>query len=547
MRLTAMILTSLSLSISSAYADLERDFVAKMAKSIDYVETHQEAVWPGFNIKTTPVIILFSHFFQSNDDPEHIYALNFTPVNLPWQKLTVDNHVAYFLNENLIDPDLTNYEGEMHEVENQLSYIDSEIIEIFPHQEQYFNKLTESRAALYLKSESKIDKEHFYDTRLPYDGFYEPTNVKLMYLENAALNTAIYDKNQAEKAIQDAAAIHQYRQQLLHKDLNAYEYAKEVFTGLPYYISLRSQNLTDEEYINKTQLNNCDWLTGKENQNFSLILKCLYWQHPRFISSIYGRHLDQKLSSTWKGQVETQYKNTSTLIQDYYHMSDSQAKALTEKAMQNPEYEYNEIEGLIDKSIAKEKNAMMKTVNEFKNQPGIELFGPWYWNYLSIYISSIFGGMEYYLINTNSIIAKGFDSRMKSDDGEVVEYKHMPFGSATLVFLRNTIDNNRSASLMKLLPESQIVIDGITTTVGDFAKTGKMLSFKSLSIKDKYIDITVRAGTLDAREGNLKLKLANEEGKDLAKLPKLISESPLNSSSKQFIKLQLKKNFGLSF
>ncbi len=483
------------------YADINKDelqFVQSMKTMYDYAEKHQNEVWPNFH--PGPHVIFFADVFDPDPNHQHLWGLNIKPVNLPWEKVEENE---YYLDHNPIDPYLLAYSGQIHEVDSQPVYV-----YLYWGDDQYFyNSLSLSRANWYIKHESAIDKKSMKNLSVGYNAFLLPDNVKLTFLEDAALTATLRDKgSEAEAELQDAVAIHQYRQSLLSNDNKNFEQTNELIYGTSYYISWNSEHLSDDDYIRKTQLTGCQPLNGAASVYTGL--NCTVLGMPAFASTTFGRALDKHLSSRdWKISAEKHSIPASTLMQYYYHMSDAQAEALVKNAMNNPKYNYARISRLIDGSdilpyVKATKNAQAK----YDQIHGVELYIPL--DYLFFVFST-----ELYYIDTKSVLSE--DVTEESAIYSLPEYKelaryhfeNMEYAYSDIKFDDfNNLDFIKSSIIMKISEDSLLDIDGVKTSVADFIKSGQIANFHKLNISGPHIEATYFiSGTLDGSDGSLKL------------------------------------------
>lgn len=500
-------LLAVSLIAQCVYADnVENNFITQFARTINYVNLRQNPIWPGYILKT-PIIIDMQSLETGN---EHLYAFNYRPGNLPWKNLKLEEQDIYFLNENLINPELFNYDGRLYEVENQKCFIDAEIKEFVTEDANFYDKFTYNFARQYLLNDSQIDKSHIKELNIDYDGFYNNENMKLVYLENIALTTSLMKSGRiADEALLDAAAIHYQRTHLQPETQAKFENTNEIFNGIPSYISWNSMNLTEIEYVKKTHMTACRPLSSLIGMDG--LIQCMLLGNPSFTSTTYGHALDRKLSSCgWKSYVESNFNTISEIMQQYYQLTPERAKKLTEDAKQKELYNYPRIARTIDDIVNPHVKKMKQVIENYQNQPGVEFYSPWIFNYIMNTIDSMFDNIEMYLVNTNTMLRTNFNGPLEVDDNAVIiNYKNLPFGYVKLAYNDNhEIDNETSWSIFKLNEQSTLIIDGNQTTIGAFAASKKIQKFNHLNIQDTYVDIEFNIpGNLDARDGTLKLHL----------------------------------------
>ncbi|MEO8402888.1 MAG: hypothetical protein ABI597_14035 [Gammaproteobacteria bacterium] len=499
-RYLIQIIIPLLFCIPAAYAqDLERDYVLKTAQTITYVDQHQADVWPGFHISATPTIL---HF----DDTGHLYAYDFTPKNSQWQKIIVNDTAINFLAK-----DEYKLKGETYDfnvpIDDQSSYIVGQPFDENTPQDTTKNMFlfAHERFHMYQVYESKRPQP----TRSLFDGHNQLTNVKLSYLEMKAYDVYLRNKfEKAEDALKDAVAVHQYRESLLNKDSLAYEQDFETIEGTAAYVGWKSLNLSDDEYIQRViswqQTSTCNSMT-----NLSDIQSCLYNSWFYYTGGAAGRALDQKMtSSSWKTAAEIQGKPLDSVLQEYYHMSLEEAKIRTEKAMQNSDYSYNQIDQAMDAALNPYLNEMAQQVNAYKLEPGIELqinLGQGY---------SPEHSDKSYIINTNLELLTNVSDDSQSDDNTLeIHYKNIPlFYNA--ISLR--VIPEEYWQKFKISAETKITLDNSNDTAGNYISNNKDLPFHRLIIENSNVVIKLDHvnGRLTTVDGALKLKIISETTKE---------------------------------
>ncbi len=499
---------------------LEINFVRQMTDRINYAEQNQAAVWPGFHPAATASLI-YVHA-ENQGETAHAYALNYKPGNLPWQKLETDanGNVTYYLDDasglpaNLED-------GNMSNLENQTIFMDAETRYEIQRQDNFFNKFMLQRGSYYLLNQSQLDLGKLSQTDVHYDMFNKPDLVKLLYLEDAALNKAQQsDAVVAEEGLHDAVAIHQYRLSMMDKDAQSFENATEIIQGVPMFISMASRHLNDDDYRKLTQRNSCaSLITGQGMEGIS---DCTGRGYPVYAAAVYGRALDKKMNDgAWKTELETQFKSASRSIIDYYHMTNAEAKTLTEKAMQKPQYNYARIVRTADYIMTPYLEGMAAAVKGYEQQAGIEFSAPDDWE-------SVFNGgddegsnPDPYLVDilTNLYTnVKGVYILDGTDDGSQVNFKKLPYVYQKRL---NTDDQAGNASniIFKIDPDTIITLDGVQETAANLMNAKQKREFDSITMTGKYVVFTInRHGTLDASNGNqLKLNYKLHPGLPLLK------------------------------
>ncbi len=358
LRVTTGILLLLVAQIIVAADSKEISFVKSIAAQIDYAERHQNAVWPGFHPAKTPAIIAFTdkdQAFFAEQTIANTYAINIKSSHLRSRKVSALPYPIYYLDgENPLGLEIDS-DDQYWDIDGRRCFVKIVDSKMWASDPTVLNKFIAARAIEYMIKTAEVDLSALNDFNLKLNGFKEAKLLKLFYLEdNALVLSQQMDKNRAEVALQDAIAIHQYRQQLSTPQQRFNYSVVETAIGIPNFISLSSQNLTDRNFHKMSQRIGCVPLQSLL-PSFALS-KCALYSFPNFAASVYGRTLSKKLSSqSWKRDVVRQFKPISQVLVEYYDFSDEQVRAMTEQAMKNPDYHYDRIERLID-SILKADN-----------------------------------------------------------------------------------------------------------------------------------------------------------------------------------------------
>lgn len=498
----------LALSIISQCVYAQSDvsqFINSVARNIEYVQQNQDQVWTGFSLSDMPIVI----DLYMGQNQENIYAFNLVRHALPWQRLKFGNTKVYFLPKNLIDEDLGLYDGQVFTVDSQLSFIFGDSASNLSVEQNFANFLVLEKAKYYLATQSQISKDNLQKLNTPYDGFYNLDNLKLIYLENAALTTYFQPGGQAkENALKDSAAIEKYRISLLSNDFQNFEKANDIYNGIPAYISLKASELSIKDYIFKAHQIGCEPLNAAASS--ASMIDCAMMGSASFKASAVGYAFSEKLASNgWQNSVETKFMTPLEILADYYQIDDHLAKSLTEKAMQNPLYNYARITAVVDDVMQPEIANLQKAMQGYQQQPGVELYMPWDIMYVTNFIDGLFTEMELHLIDSYDTI------RVFIEDGDEIEqegfykvtFKDTPYALNQIRFNKlHKLNNDTSWSVWKLENQTLLAIDGQQMTVGEFTKLKTKRNFNTLTIDDKFIKIeVVKDGTLDASDGSLKL------------------------------------------
>lgn len=498
-------LLALSLVSQSIHANPDlNNFITDVARTIEYVEKNQEAVWPGFRMADMPIVIDMMY----EQRPDSLYAFNLQKRELPWQSLKFGNTDVLFLAKNPVKPDLYQYSGKIVKIDSQPSFINAEFREDITTDKNFMDYLTVEKATYYLQNQSKITKDHLNSLTANYDGFNDLNNLKLTYLENAALITYLNAKGAVrEQALKDAAAIDKYRVSSLSPPFQNFVQANEIFFGLPHFISLQSKNLAENDYVFKAHQAGCTPLNGKID--VEAIYNCDLLRAPSFRASVFGYALAEKMTTAWKKTSEREFKTLGEITQEYYQLSFDQAKTMTEAAMRNPTYNYSRISSMVNAEMQPYLNALKSANSNYEKMSGVEFYSPWVLLDIFNWPEAMKMGIQIFPINTNKILRLNLNETGEFDGFFNVKFTHLPFVFNEFHFKQHDdIDNDNSWTIFKLQEKSMLVMDGQTITVGDFVKTKMARNFKHLSIKDSHMKLNViKSGKIDASDGSLKLTI----------------------------------------
>lgn len=499
-------LSLVSQTIFAANPDVP-NFLSDVARTIDYVEKSQDAVWPGFRMADMPIVI----DMLNEVTVDNLYAFNLVKKQLPWHEMKFGDTSVLFL-KNRIKDDLYQFSGQVVVIDSQPSFISSQFEEDIPRDRNFMDYLTVEKATYYLQHQSKVSKVHLNSLGIDYSGFYDIDNLKLTYLENAALSTYLSAKGALrEQALKDAAAIDRIREvSIVPTEFQYFQHANEIFFGIPAFISMQSKNLGENDYIFKAHQVGCKPLNAKAG--FDALQSCDLLNGPSFRSVVFGHALSEKLSSyAWKTAAETEYKTLGDIVQEYYQINEDQAATLTAAAKQNPAYNYQHISTVIDDVLNNYVNSMNAALKDYEKGSGVELYSPWVILDMFNSIDSLDPKVKIFPITINKTLRLDADGDGELDNFVSIEFKHLPYAINQFKYKENhEIDNENSWTIFKLLPASMLTIDGQKISVADFTQSKSVRKFASLNIKDARVKLNViTSGKLDASDGSLKLLIDN--------------------------------------
>lgn len=469
---------------SSTFATNPEDpIVLKLAQTINYIDNNQNKVWPGFYASRIPSLIDFDiSTFNYN-----VYALNFTPKNPVWKKMSFAGRDTYYLeNEAEIGVNPDSWGTFEFKIEDQSAFLNRVCDE-----KGLTNYIGEMFAYYYLYKQSK------FPFKLP--GSYEDLNnkrvIKLTYLELDALKFWLdHPGKTGEFALQDAVAIDQYRQSLL--SLSSFKFDNALQTYLvSLYTGYKSLNYSDDEtakiLIDKIDNDFCSPLG--DDDEIDNIHTCYHYTFNEVVSPAFAFALDHKLNpNKWKKNLENEFKSPSTIIKNYYHMTLGEAKARTEDAMSNPNYNYAVTNRQIERLVSPYLDKIAIAENKYKTLLGIELqidLSPMFFKFIvSDEGFKITDDVEIFINATTSFKSPKINYQCNSVPVTYIQFYHGLF-SVNDVLQRLKISSN-----------TIININGKTYTAEQLITTKQKFSFSQLSIKNSEIqlDINNQPGILDS-------------------------------------------------
>lgn len=474
--------TALLISAPMSHAGIEINYVLNIAKQIQYAEQNQNVVWPGFHPNAFSSIIEFNN--------HHAYALNYQPGLLPWRKLPVSDFSIY----KLIDSEVLHLH-DIHDdtatIEGQISFIQKNVPKSIQSSSAADSFMVE-RAKYFLINESEVGKKHQSDLSLPYDAFNNAQLLKLYALEGAVLLSIADTQNEhtREPMWRDALAIHQYRNSLLNKINKEFEHANEIYSALPVFISLASQQLDDQTYLDKIAPTNC---FKRSDQDPFFLAQCLVADFSIYTTAVYARMLEQKTGYHWKKNTLSHYLTVSQTAINAYALSDAQAEIIAKSAMKNPIYDYEDITTIVDNEIAPYIDDMNQAKKKYDDKPGVtfEVDGA---HTFFVFLSS-----EVYLLDTTRLLLENVS--IDIDDVNInIPHLVLNFNLTD----DQKMDEEHASITYKIKSDGQVILDGIKTPIARLLSEKKVISFHRMEVFDdesRTIEIFDQGAILDAHDG----------------------------------------------
>lgn len=476
------------------------DFVEQMSKQIDYAENQQQAVWPGFHPGSMPSVYLVG---------DNAFAIHFKPAGLPWEQLPSSICPVYFLQDSsLLHLNPFDDDGRVKSVDGQQSYLDFRSARWIEIQENIYNKYMMGRAEYYLAQEAAIDPKHYEFRNMTYDRFNDPLLIKLTYLEDAALTLAQQTTNgSANDAWRDAVAIHQYRDQFLNANELYYENHAMFFTGIPNFIGWTTRSLNEEDYGKMIQRTGCYPLNSLGGA--ALLHDCSLRGLPAFASAAFGKMLDNQSDKTWKNQAMSAFKSIPKMAIDAFGFSADEARQITELAMANPEYHWDRISKIVDRTMLPYLDSMKQATENYKNQPGIVVHTHFLMGYFLVLVNGYTNDAYSQLFDVNTRMILLTDIQLKLDDNpeNSLVFEHLPYLSIHTQFNRLELDSNKSHTDFKIQDNALIITNQFKMTARELIHLGGNHRFDHFQIIDTNLQWTYDgSGTIDISDGSLSIQ-----------------------------------------
>lgn len=468
--------------------------IAQVAKTIHYVNTHPEEVWPGFKISNTPTLI----HFRNNS---HVYAFNFTPKTSKWEPVTIDNEIVNYSEKDNVGVKLA---------EKPYATIDGQLVYIYrfdycenPHDVLMSNRIfVRKRFAYFLAKESKFPAEALKYWRYMYDGFNNALNVEYTYLEEEALKS--YLASNDVEAIKNYVAIHLTRTKTLAKDSLAYETTNNIRFGTSAYVSLKSLNLSPTDFSSEVTKTYNEQMQCPAYEDAHDIFRCLALGHFYIAGPAVGYALDKLNIPNWKSKAENSGVSLDKMLLESIPMSSTEITERLEKSKKL--YHFDVIKSAVEKSLSPYIQKMQKIVNEYNKSTGVIVNVKSKNCHLSDYT---FGSDENFDTNNKETIYTNFFGKTgcaSAKTKSLIEFKKIPF-----LYKVCTIFHNR----FKLPLDTKVIIDDKELNVKDIQTSDTQLLFHTLKLQNQYVIITIKGdGVLNSTTGVIGILF---DGKELQK------------------------------
>ena len=385
------------------------------------------------------------------------------------------------------------------------------------------SSLLYNRAYYYIKHESAIDQKNQAYANLPDASFNNLVLLKLVLLEREILLQSLQeaDADKKDKIIKDALAVHQYRHALMPEDSRQLENAYEIFYGINPFQFLSAQQFNDNDYAKEVQANYTGGLCTIFDPDDTWNPIYCRSEIAKLGSIIYGHQLDKHADGlVWKPKVEKEFQAISQVAVENNNITLEQAKNITQTAMSNPLYRYQQIARNVDKDMIPYLVGMQAAKIGYQSQPGIEITR----THVSDDVAFLLMSENVYWLDRKEFIAQNVSINSSDDSGNEFLIQ-MPYANIHYTFKKfGKVDQTHSYLSFKVSDKAILVIDGKRIVVNDFIRDNKTYSFTKLNILDndlKNVDGLFLPGVIDVSHGQIKIFENNGEmslrSKQLAK------------------------------
>lgn len=497
----------LFLSVATSHAqDAEKKFEARLAETIAYVDQHENEIWPGFRMSTSPIVSIIQDI-QTFPNSTHLYAHLFKPKHPDWQRLNINGKPVYYMDHdayNIIWPGSVSMYGIMN-IDDQESFV-------YFNQEAGTDNTNMALAYLtYSRFESSYRNRGRYDYfKYDYSGFRNTDAVKLNYLElNILTKYLTAEKQSADDILKDALAVHYSRAKSLDAESGDFQENMQITEHVPAYVAWKALNLKDRNYprsFGKT----CDVSATSYND----IINCDTFYHSLLKGFAYGRALDTVTSQSWKLDILSRNISMEEKLVNIYGMNDDDIIIRTQQSKANPEYGYAYISKSIDNVLNPYLDEVLRQERNYTFQPGIELQVnfPQQDNFKTLAKSRLQFDHDprEYQISTRVTLFKDLDGGLgyiwDACNYLNTDFTNHPYVYHNSGFAYGNVDGWYEK--FKLPSDAMLVINGKKITVMDFVNAHKRVFYKTLKIETPTVKIDAAGmkGILDASNGTLKLK-----------------------------------------
>lgn len=458
MRLICFLIVAV-LTITRLSAD-EKQTIQSVNQLIQ--ESHEkkaEAVWPGFDLTTSPILITFGN--------GHIYAFNLKSTNPQWKKITVAGIPVLFsetdhwgLSKSAMNPQFpiegqNAYAFNLDQAEDNIQKIFEILVHERFHRYQFEHFPMEHLKGNYL-DDLNID------------------NLTLMQMEEMALaNFFQASGDQKREFLLDFAAINQTRRAILKKASVRWEDHQQVMEGLADYVSFKIFDVLKifDQYEGNNKLKT---MLERYAQSPEISERAVKWRHYG-VGAAMGYGLDFLQVKGWKHKVEKGASMTA-LMDQAVHLTPAEIN----ERMGFVEVAYNvkAVREKVSRTVANYQKNMDDLAAAYDKLEGIPI------QVGRPKKSSISGGgftaRTLYLADGSTISLQDTSMMTNVENTWCLELQEVPF----------VFQNYAGEREFKIELDLQVTLDGKIYALRDLVETQANLSFDKIELKGKSCRFT---------------------------------------------------------
>lgn len=504
-------MTSMAAPTISA-TDNEKEKIAQVIRSYQYVDTHQAEIWPGFGPPDISSILLYPA-----GETEHVYAFDFLPSQPSlWQKTDIAGKTIYYMPKNSWN--LEESYGNTDTVDGQLALLWG------PHLLENFDSF----------SLSKIHSDRFFyylnqHFNLPSppparNDLNDPDSMSLLLLE-AYVMSDMDNNNLNTESLKNMLAIEQYRSRFMTPDAKKFEFYMGVRWGIPLYVGSKASGPEDAESGLESR-GNTNTEGNDDEDDYGYVrkmedVKVSASLLPIFRSAVLGMGLDfVKEDAQWKIALEKEGKDPLPKLLEHFPMSDSEIQQRVASAKSKHHFEKNEAG--IRAIIQKNEETADRISQQYTAAPGVEIQLTVDWEN-SEPASQLSPDSDEYreeaILDTNTTLY-GDISGYTWEGPQNTDLRISTASAVAMRISQNTLVEDQKQhyqQIFKLSENTRLVYDGHTTTVGEFVRTGKETGFHQIALSGSEVNVSGNlSGTLHTVDGHIELAFTIADSGDKA-------------------------------
>lgn len=475
------------MAFSSVYADdFEKDMTKALANTINYVNTHQDSIWPGFNLSAHSTILLF-------DKNEHAYAYHFSPLSQGWKLLNIENSPVYY---SIISPyDFPIHGNFVTEFEGQISsihMIDDDNLNLSIQDNLSYIVSNQFWNFVYSSHIPQTSWDDYYKSK--FDSFNEIENIKLAFLASEALKS--YLQTSDMNALKDFQAIENQRYAISNADSQKFQKILNILFVLNHYVGLKSLNLNDNEYRNmilnsKYYDRDCNYFQTPQDIRF-----CMSYSRNEWVDDAIEYALD-KINAEWVKKEFIPFMgkiDVHDILDKTLHMSLREQVERIEDAKSH--YHYDVISQKVETIMNPYLKEMHTLLENYKNSPNTEIN----FNNICLFLDVALPGDPAFYPNSRTRLSKDYSANYSCSNC------YGGYNSLSLHNIPIFIENYDSQFInqFKLPNNTTLIINNEKDTVGSFVAGHKLKTFNKLAIQNSSVNIEVNEpGIIDGSTGKL--------------------------------------------